>query len=163
MNLVNFRGGYPICIIQNTDLIKDAGKHWVAYFIESPTSWEFFDSYGELPSLYKLSTPPGEMIEYNPKVLQSGHSTLCGHFSLHFLYYRSIGINFFTYKKYKEMFEPRKDLESIIRKFYANLVILPSNISIVKCQCCVRRGDTSYLLEKYYPNTYKYYLNKFGL
>jgi len=162
MHLVNFSGGYPICFIQNTDEIKYPGTHWVAYFIESPGIWEFFDSYGELPSMYNLSTPPGKMIEFNSKSLQSIHSSLCGHFSLHFLYFRSIANNYFTFKRYKEMFEFRNDLESVVRKFYANL-ILHSSTYLDKCQSCVKRRNTNFLLQKYYPSNCRFVVSRSGL
>ena len=40
---------YPSAYVSNTDPISHPGTHWVAFYHESPSSLEFFDSYGLHP------------------------------------------------------------------------------------------------------------------
>ena len=46
---------YPACLIANTDPSIEAGQHWVSYFFQSISDYEFFDSYGFPTSLYSFS------------------------------------------------------------------------------------------------------------
>ena len=82
---------YPLCLIVNTDLSSGEGEHWVALFLESPSRCEFFDSYGETPSFYKLTLPTRCSLA-NTRQLQSQISSVCGHYCLFYLTYRSRGL-----------------------------------------------------------------------
>ena len=78
---------YPACYVANTDPSSEPGTHWVAFFLESPTKCEFFDSYGLHPRAYGFSQ---QITSYNHTQLQTIHSTVCGHYCILFLYSRSL-------------------------------------------------------------------------
>lgn len=78
---------YPCCFVANTDISSMSGEHWVAYFYDSPQSYEFFDSYGMPPQVYGFVS----VNNYNRKSLQSLTSSVCGQFCLFYLYLRSRG------------------------------------------------------------------------
>lgn len=81
---------YPCCYVANTDISSGPGQHWVAVWYNSPSSCEFFDSYGMPPEAYGFSIL---CTNYNHKALQSNSSTVCGQFCLFFLYSRSRGLS----------------------------------------------------------------------
>ena len=43
----------PSCLIANTDLAGDGGKHWVAFYFTDDDKGEFFCSYGSPPFEYE--------------------------------------------------------------------------------------------------------------
>lgn len=86
----------PIFCILNTDPAALPGKHWLAVFLpsasEQNTQIEFFDSFGNAPSYYKLPVFPTNTC-FNAKRLQSYRSRVCGHYCLLFLYLRVVVSN----------------------------------------------------------------------
>ena len=83
-NVIN---SYPACFVANTDPSSEPGTHWVAFFLESPTKIEFFDSYGFHPSVYGFTQ---KVTTYNHFQFQTLKSTVCGQYCIFFLYSRSI-------------------------------------------------------------------------
>lgn len=79
---------YPLCYVVNTAPSTSSGEHWVAYYLTSPSSIEFFDSYGEPPSTYSLDFHHS-VTNYNSRRLQSFSSTVCGHYCIMYLISRS--------------------------------------------------------------------------
>jgi hypothetical protein len=79
---------FPCCFITNIDPAHLKGSHWVAFYYKSKHSLEFFDSYGHSPSYYKLANIPSGL-QYNVHSLQSYYSSVCGHYCVFYLYYRS--------------------------------------------------------------------------
>ena len=69
------------------------GQHWVAICQTSEDTLEFFDSFGQLPSMYNLQTklPTTQYIVCNPVTLQNIGSEVCGHYCLYFCYYKARG------------------------------------------------------------------------
>ena len=78
---------YPACFVANTDPSSEPGTHWVAFYLESPTKSEFFDSYGLHPIAYGFTH---QVTSYNHTQFQTIHSTVCGHYCILFLYSRSL-------------------------------------------------------------------------
>lgn len=78
---------YPCCFVVNLDPHDAPGSHWVAYYLESTRHVEFFDSYGNPPSLYLLefATP----IAFNEHEFQSLDSNVCGHYCIYYLTLRA--------------------------------------------------------------------------
>lgn len=80
---------FPSCFIANTDDSHSPGEHWVAFYCLAPNEYEFFDSYGEHPSVYNF--PNFSLTYYNTRPIQHLNSNKCGHFSLFFLQARTSG------------------------------------------------------------------------
>ena len=86
--LVDSSFSFPLCFVSNTHPSSKPGEHWVAFYYLSPSSAEFFDSYGMHPSLYGFSLAPMHM---NHRSLQSLSSNVCGQYCIYYLYHRSRG------------------------------------------------------------------------
>lgn len=89
-------GRFPSAYVSNTDPINDEGSHWVAFWFQSPTESEFYDSFGKLPEDY--STQLREFIDrnaltclYNNIQVQPRFTSTCGYHVLFYLYYRAKG------------------------------------------------------------------------
>jgi len=148
MRTIDFDGPFPYAIIQNIDDANRPGTHWVAYYLTTKKKFtpngknfiyfDFFDSYGERPEFYDLEIPPeGRIQNYNRTSLQSEDSSLCGQYSLHFLYNMAIGLGF---PKYMDLFK-NKSPDGIVKRFYDNLSFYPSRYTERTCQyCCTRRA-----------------------
>lgn len=86
---------YPACFICNVDSSAKPGSHWLAFYLPSKNHVEFFDSYGNHPHFFQgpisdfVSRYP--RIEYNPLMLQSNVTTVCGQYCIYYLYSRCRG------------------------------------------------------------------------
>ena len=76
-------GSYVI----NTDCSHRPGQHWVAYHVRNGRV-EFFDSYGNSPSYFRV-LPDAD--KHNGKRLQGLLSTTCGHYCVYYLLHRCRG------------------------------------------------------------------------
>ena len=90
---------YPCCFISNNELSTSKGRHWVVFYLPSPTHIDFFDSFGrhyryygfdKLFQLYPLLIS----VSSSSIRLQSSHSTVCGCYCLYFILQRSFGLAF---------------------------------------------------------------------
>lgn len=86
---------YPACFIANVDPATKSGSHWVAFYIKSRYVIEFFDSYGHPPSYFprNISTyvTHYRRVSYNPMVLQSNVTAVCGQYCVYYLYSKCKG------------------------------------------------------------------------
>ena len=86
---------YPACFVCNVDSSTESGSHWLAFFLSSPDEGEFFDSYGNVPRYFK--GPISEFasrysrMNYNPLILQSSITAVCGQYCVYYLYSRCRG------------------------------------------------------------------------
>lgn len=83
---------FPTCFIVNIDPSSRPGQHWVAYYFDSPFTYEFFDSFGFDPSIYSLHY--ASPTSYNTHSLQSINSAVCGQFCLYYLHCKCRGTTF---------------------------------------------------------------------
>lgn len=83
----------PSLIICNTDKSNQPGEHWIAIYISTQRTAEFFDSFGFSPYYNKyfmnFLESNSNKILYNSKMIQSIFSNKCGYFAALFLYFRS--------------------------------------------------------------------------
>jgi len=84
---------YPCCFIANTDPSFMQGTHWTAVFVDRNGNIEYFDSYGRQPLSPQMKHFCGLGYRYNPYMIQSAYSALCGHFCIFYLVYRCRGIS----------------------------------------------------------------------
>ena len=88
------RGG----IIVNTDTADKSGTHWCAMYLSSDDGKaEFFDSYGEPPTVYsdyfmRTIKRNSSTYTYNRKRLQNDTSNVCGQYCLFYLFHRLRGV-----------------------------------------------------------------------
>lgn len=88
-------------IIVNNDPHTKRGTHWVAFFLDWDGKLEYFDSYGQPPTVadhIKFIRRNSCCYRYNTTPLQSDYSSVCGHYCLTYLYFRSLGfhLTYFT-------------------------------------------------------------------
>lgn len=79
----------PFALILNTDPAEQEGTHWLALFAHD-RGLELFDSYGLSPSLYGFP----DSYRHSSRSIQALGSSVCGHYCLLFLFYRSRGRSF---------------------------------------------------------------------
>lgn len=80
----------PIYLISNLDPDTRPGSHWVAIHINSNGVGEYFDSFGRKPTGYhQLFMQRNSRIWfYNNYQLQNCFTSVCGEYSLVYLYFR---------------------------------------------------------------------------
>ena len=115
---------FPSCFIANIDPAFLPGTHWVAFYYETAKNLDFFDSSGHSPSYYSFAIHSNTQINFNPFVIQSLTSDVCGEYCLFFLYFRSrnnslSSISRLLYKSSKT--------DSHIRRFIKKLAIVIQN------------------------------------
>ena len=130
-----FLGTYPSCLtprpkkktyafITNTDEHDMPGDHWNGWFVEGQMI-SFFDSFGRawddetLPEYYKDIVKPFEQVTYTNTRVQGWDSVACGYFCVHFLYIKSLGLD---YKKLLDDYS--KDFEendNIVYDFFTSI------------------------------------------
>lgn len=86
---------FPACFVVNVDSSAEPGSHWLAFYLPSSCHIEFFDSYGNPPTYYTgpilnftLKFPN---VSYNPMMLQSNVTAVCGQYCVYYLYSRCRG------------------------------------------------------------------------
>jgi hypothetical protein len=85
---------FPAALVANTDPASESGKHWVAFYFDSGGNAEYFDSYGIAPQncdLFDFFKAHGKNHKFNGVQLQSGSSSVCGHWCIAFLKKRCHG------------------------------------------------------------------------
>jgi len=129
---------YPSIIIQNCDILGQPGSHWIAYYVTSKNTTEYFDSYGNDINMYPNVQVPGKIVKENCIPLQPSNSEACGHFAIFYVYHRAIGV------KYKHILnilsKSRRGNEKIVRQFICNVSKNCHFNSNSNCnQCCKSR------------------------
>ena len=114
ISLTNF----PACLVANTDTHDQPGTHWVAFYFNSCSDIEFFDSYGQSPSSYSILITANVM---NPTTLQSIYTDVCGHYCIYFLYKRSLSIPFHAI--IASLTTSRSCVDNNVKLFVNNLIL----------------------------------------
>lgn len=84
----------PALVVVNTAFSGNLeGEHWVAYFLSSNNSLDYFDSYGLPPQGHHMSefikqNDVTNNFTYNTTPLQSLDASTCGKYVVTYLYYR---------------------------------------------------------------------------
>jgi hypothetical protein len=110
---------FPCSFIINTHKSDMKGEHWLAFYFDHDKKLDFFDSYGNSPSFFKLDqyiNHNSSSTNYNTIQLQSFHSRLCGFYCVLFILYRSRG---FTMNQFLDKFT---DFTSINDFILLNLI-----------------------------------------
>lgn len=110
---------FPASFVLNLDKAEDDGSHWVALYVNSADSADYFDSFG--------LTPSGTIAKYlnsfkhirrNNNLIQQIDSRCCGHYCIFFIYSHSLGISFDCILKLLQISDP----DFFVRKFVSNFV-----------------------------------------
>jgi hypothetical protein len=80
----------PYVLVVNTDPSDKPGTHWVAIFINTDGTAEYFDSYGFKPNVSTISKflQRFKHCRYNKKRIQGLFSSVCGHYCIYFVLHR---------------------------------------------------------------------------
>ena len=86
---------YPYAVVVNTDDSSRPGEHWVALYVPSEDTVEYFDSYGDEPN-ENLSHYIGLFpdVKRSEESLQSLFSKVCGQYCIYFVIQRCLGRSF---------------------------------------------------------------------
>lgn len=86
---------YPSSFVANVDSSTEPGSHWIAFYLPAPHRLEFFDSYGNPPDYYEgaISEFASRFheLEFNPVILQTNTTAVCGQYCIYYLYSRCRG------------------------------------------------------------------------
>ena len=86
---------YPSGFVAKPDPSSQRGTHWMAFYQESPSYLEFFDSYAMHPEVYRFPQSPYlKTLDINSTHIQSLHSSDCGQYCIYYLYQCSSGIHY---------------------------------------------------------------------
>jgi len=99
----------PAALVINLDDSTEPGSHWVAIYIETKSSCEYFDSYGREPEekLRTYMNKYASKIKFNKKCIQQPLTATCGQFCIYYLIWRSRGV-------------PLKNIVNSLDKSYAD-------------------------------------------
>ena len=84
---------HPVSLVVNTDPVTKPGTHWLALYMATPHSCEYFDSYGLPPFLLPIMRlmQKYKNVYFNKTTVQSPMSDACGEFCICFILARSVG------------------------------------------------------------------------
>jgi hypothetical protein len=125
--------------IANTDPIGYTGKHWVCFFLTTNTC-EFFDSFGNppnyvhFPKQFEHMTNYRKTSYYNPHMIQSIFSRLCGNYCVYYVQERCRGYSMddiIARFRGKSPIENDRLMEKLLPFHGANTHATPG------CQCCL--------------------------
>ena len=88
----------PSAFVVNTDPSNKPGQHWVAIYITQNGEGEYFDSYGQRPTLPPIKSflkKNATSTTYNHRPLQGPLSAVCGQYTIFFLlqWYRGLSMS----------------------------------------------------------------------
>jgi hypothetical protein len=86
----------PCCMVCNTDPADQPGQHWVALYFGSDGVGEYFDSYGQRPTVPSIQTfleGNSGVQRYNNVTVQGHLSSACGHYCAYYLLLRCGGLS----------------------------------------------------------------------
>lgn len=120
----------PCAYIANTDISSGEGEHWVCFYFPKNSIPEYFDSYGSMPRKSFEEFLNGRYIK-NVKFIQHPLSTVCGQYTIFYIYHRCLGYSIFDIIN---MFDETDNLGNdkivnnfIKRKFGKNLKVFDLN------------------------------------
>jgi hypothetical protein len=126
----------PAAVIINTDPSSLPGRHWLGLYLFKQLNFVnaiYFDSYNKSLDYYNIRLP-FRIVESSNRSLQSDKSSLCGIWSLAFLYNICRNRNL---RKFENKFSHRLDLnDELIRKFYAKITQVNKTSAPRSVQSC---------------------------
>jgi hypothetical protein len=81
----------PASFVINLDKQHQPGSHWVSVYLSTTNINEYFDSYGLRPKDKAIKSLLGPNYIYNASQLQSFLSTVCGQYSVFYIWKKSCG------------------------------------------------------------------------
>lgn len=111
----------PYCCVVNTDREGEPGTHWLAIYVPSRWTVEYYDSFAEPPN--HIIAPFIDTFKHkkmNSKKVQSKFDTSCGSHTIYFLVHRCHGEHFDTIVKRLTDNAPFSD--SIVKLFVVRML-----------------------------------------
>ena len=127
--LKHVKKGKPLAFIINTDPSNKPGEHWQAVYIDPKRdrSVEFYDSYGDSPSLELMKgikliigkMKPETYLKFKVNKIkeQSANTANCGWFCMKFLIDRFNGIPFKECTGFSQVAKGERDIKKFKKKF----------------------------------------------
>jgi len=136
---------YPCAYVANTDPSSHKGQHWVAFYHDSPTHLEFFDSYGQPPQTYSFPFPSNlSSLKYNSYPFQSLTSSVCGQYCIFFVYHRSHNTSLASIiQLLRSSSNPDHLVHLFVQKLKARLPSCPTRLCSLH-QTCVCRNQLTH-------------------
>ena len=113
---------YPACFVFNSKPREHEGEHWLAMFIDSDGTIDFFDSYAYSPNFYKLQPYLDTFTKWtrNEKRIQ-GLSEFCGLYCIYFLLFKARNKQKHFFSKFSnDLFNNDKILLNYLKKLNKN-------------------------------------------
>jgi hypothetical protein len=87
---------FPCAMVVNLDRADQQGSHWIAIFAENHSKAYYFDSYGNGPvdELKEYLRREFKSVTWNNHAFQSVTSTVCGHYTIFFIYNMCLGLKY---------------------------------------------------------------------
>ena len=107
---------YPASFVLNNEKRKERGAHWIAFYFDANKHCDFFDSFANPPSFYKLESyikQNSSSYSHNTKMLQ-GSLDLCGSYVVMFIFYASRDFLKKFYSQFSDNLEKNDELVSKI-------------------------------------------------
>ena len=112
---------YPACLIFNNQTSNQQGEHWIALYFNKKKHAEFFDSFGNSPTYYKLNKYLKKSSTNKPSfsqlTIQSNDSTFCGYYCVLFLLFKARG---YSLTKFLSFFKDNVSNEKLLKKLLRN-------------------------------------------
>ena len=110
-------------LICNTDTSSGPGIHWFALFRASKSNLECFDSLGvntaKQQILRAINFSGVKKLKFNESQLQPNNSSLCGQFSIYFLFERLHNLDYKFHELLNELFSDNLDTnQKVVECFF---------------------------------------------
>lgn len=111
----------PTYLISNLDKDIEPGSHWIAMHIDRNGVGQYFDSYGRPPTGYHRGflNRNARQWDFNRYRLQHDLTSVCGEYSLTYLYYKFYGNTMMDFIKFFSINKISNDI--FIYKLFATL------------------------------------------
>lgn len=130
----------PCLIVANTDSLKKAGTHWVAFYFDSFGRGEYFDSYGlppYIPEHREFLQRNCTRWTHNNVQLQGLMSKVCGEYCVLYLAHRARGLFPYEFVNTFKTFNSYEKNDNFVRNmFKSKFKNVRHTRKYFKGQCC---------------------------
>lgn len=118
-DMIPLNDRYPYAMVVNTDSSARKGRHWIAIYVPSPSTAEYFDSFGmEANKNIKNYLKNFLIVRRSNKMLQSIFTDVCGMYCIYFIIKRSTGESLYSIVSHLHR---KRCSDSVVKLFCAQL------------------------------------------